>query len=160
MSFSRLIIQSYLHPQRVVQQLLSAGPREDRAVGIIIVTCGLMFVAYLPELARNAHLTGSELAQSAAYAFFGMVIVMPLALYLISPLFALVMQIFGGNRVWHAARFACFWALLCAVPFYFLYGLTRGFIGSGIESQITGLLWLCVLLWVWIGGLIAGQFQR
>ncbi|MEM9872455.1 MAG: YIP1 family protein [Pseudomonadota bacterium] len=155
MSISRNIVATYRGPGAVIRRLLAPGQREDRALAYVMGACALVFIAQLPRLAREAHLTGQELDMLMGGSLMAWIFIAPLLLYCIAFVARLVGRVVGGRGTPYGARLALFWALLASTPLLLLHGLTAGFIGPGIELQAVGLLWLCIFLWFWIGGSIA-----
>ncbi len=151
------IVATYRGPGRVVRRLLDMGPREDRALAIVMIACTIVFIADTPRLAREAHATGQELNALLAAGLFAWVICMPLVLYLLAGLTHLVARILGGKGDGFGARLALFWALLASAPLVLLNGLVSGFIGPGSAQTLVGLLWVAVFLWFWLSGLKQSQ---
>ncbi|MEO1703747.1 MAG: YIP1 family protein [Pseudomonadota bacterium] len=149
MPVTRDIVQTYRRPRSVMRRLLDAGQREDRAIAILLGGCFMLFVASWPRLAREAEVTGSDLTQDMAYALFATVFILPLVLYGIAALSHLLLKPFGVKGTWYGARLAFFWALLASSPLTLLWGLTHGFIGPGVQTQVTGALWFVVFLLFW-----------
>ncbi len=154
------ILATYRGPGRVINRLLEMGQREDRALAILIAGCSMVFVAQMPRLAREAHLTGQELNMLLGGALLGWIIIAPLMFYIIAAVSHIVAQIFGGRGEWYGARLALFWALLAASPLLLLQGLVAGFIGPGTELNIVGGLWVAVFSWFWISGLRQAERSR
>ncbi|MBT3140326.1 YIP1 family protein [Phaeobacter gallaeciensis] len=154
------ILATYRGPGRVINRLLEMGQREDRALAILMAGCSIVFVAQMPRLAREAHLTGQELNMLLGGALLGWVIIAPLMFYIIAAVSHIVAQIFGGRGEWYGARLALFWALLAASPLLLLQGLVAGFIGPGTELNIVGGLWVAVFSWFWISGLRQAERSR
>lgn len=157
MAISRNIVSTYRGPGRVIRGLLSLGQREDRAIAYLMGACVLIFVAQLPRLAREAHLTGEDLNMKMGATLMAWVFIAPLLFYAIAFLARLVGRVLGGKGSAYGARLALFWALLASSPLVLLHGLTAGFVGPGIELQFVGFVWLVVFLWFWIGGTIAQE---
>ncbi|MEL7092819.1 MAG: YIP1 family protein [Pseudomonadota bacterium] len=155
MSISRNIVATYRGPGAVIQRLLGMGQREDRALAYVMGACGLFFIADLPRLAREAHLSGQELDMLMGGSLMAWIFIAPLLLYGIAFLARLVGRIFGGQGTPYGARLVLFWALLAASPLVLLRGLTAGFVGPGLELQIVGLAWFLCFMWFWIGGSFA-----
>lgn len=147
------IAATYRGPGRVMRRLLGMGQREDRALAFLMAGCVLVFVAQLPRLAREAHVTGQELNMLLGASLLAWVIIAPLLLYGIAGLSHLLARALGGQGGWYGARLALFWALLAAAPLLLLHGLVAGLIGPGPARDGIGLLWLGVFLWFWIAGL-------
>lgn len=153
------IIGTYKGPRRVVARHLAMGPREDRALAILMGGCMLAFTSQMPRLAREAHLTGQELNMLLGGALFGLIFIAPLLLYSLSWVSYLVVRVFGGKGDSYGARLALFWALLAASPLMLLNGLTAGFIGPGPALSFVGGLWLALFLWFWISGLMQAYWN-
>ena len=150
MSLTGDILLSYRQPRRVIRRRLDAGPREDRALALLIGACLLMFAAQWPRLARAAHLHGEiPLEVAIGGALFGWLFVAPLGLYLLAWLSHLVARLLGGRGSAFGARMALFWALLAAAPLFLLQGLVAGLIGPGPELAATGLVALGAFLLIW-----------
>lgn len=147
------ITATYRGPGRVMQRLLAMGQREDRALVILMASCVIIFVAQMPRLSRQSHLTGQELDMLLGGALFGWVFLAPLMLYLLAALSHLLARAVGGQGDWYGARLALFWSLLASTPLLLLHGLVAGFIGSGPGLQAVGVLWLAIFLWFWFASL-------
>lgn len=144
-----------------MRRLLAAGPREDRALAILMGACLLVFIAQWPAISRRAHLEELELNALLAGALFGWLFIAPLGLYLLAALSHLVAKLFGGKGGWYGARLALFWSLLASTPLILLNGLVAGFIGKGAALSIIGLAWFGVFLWFWLSSLkVAEQGDR
>jgi nitrogen fixation/metabolism regulation signal transduction histidine kinase len=131
------------------------GAREDRALAFLMGFCVIAFVAQLPRLARDAHLTGEDLSMMMAGALMGSVFILPLVLYLVAGLTYLVRRALGRPGTSFGARLALFWSLLASTPLLLLYGLVGGFVGPGPALQGVGLVWVLIFLWFWIASLRA-----
>jgi len=147
------ISATYRGPGRVVGRLLEMDQREDRALAFLMVGCVLVFIAQLPHLVREAHLTDQPLDMMIGGVLFAWVIVAPLLLYGLAALSHLVAKAVGGKGTWFGARVALFWALLASSPLMLLHGLMAGFVGPGVGLQVVGFICLCAFMWFWIAGL-------
>ena len=156
-SIRRDIIATYRGPGAVVRKLLADGPREDRALFFLMLACGLIFVAQLPRLAREAHLQGQELNMLMGGALMAWIFIAPLALYAIAALTRGLGRILGGQGSMYGARLALFWAMLAASPLVLLHGLVAGFLGKGLELDIVGLIWFVCFGWFWVAGSFAQE---
>ena len=96
MPVTRDIIATYRGPRRVVRRLLEMGPREDRALVMLIAACVLVFVAQWPRLAREAHLTEQELNPLLGGALLAWVFIAPLLLYALALLSHGAARLIGG----------------------------------------------------------------
>ena len=157
MSITRDITATYKGPGRVMARLLSYGQREDRAIAYLMAGCVIVFIAQMPRLAREAHIEGSDLNMLLGATMMAWVFIMPLVLYVIAAMSHILAKAFRGQGTFYSARLALFWALLASSPLVLLWGLGAGFIGPGIEQQITGLLWFGVFAWFWLGGLLVAE---
>ncbi|WP_370209561.1 YIP1 family protein [Salipiger bermudensis] len=157
MSLSREILATYRGPGKVVARLLSPGPREDRALMLVMAACALFFIAQMPALSRQAHLEETELNPLLGGALLAWLVLAPLLFYLIAFLSHLVAKLFGGKGSAYGARLALFWALLAATPLVLLNGLVAGLMGPGLQLTLVGLVWFAVFLWFWLSGLAAAQ---
>lgn len=153
------IVSTYRGPRRVMARLLEMGPREDRALAILMGSCVLVFTSQMPKLAREAHLSGQELNMLLGGSLFGWIFIAPLLLYAMSWVTHLVARMFGGKGSSFGARLALFWALLAASPLMLLNGLTAGFIGPSPALSLVGAGWMLCFLWFWISGLIQAYWS-
>lgn len=151
------IVATYRGPGAQMRRLLARGESEPRALAYCMAGCVVLFIAGLPALARNAHLTGSDLQMDMGGALLGTVFFLPLLLYALAALVHVVARIVGGQGSPYGARLALFWALLASSPLILLNGLVAGFIGPGLEQTLVGALWFAAFLWFWIGGLRVAQ---
>lgn len=143
------VIRSYLAPRAVFRRRLDLGAREDKALAVLMGGCLLVFAAQLPRLARVAYETGQDLNMLMGATMLAWIFIMPLAFYVIGTLSHMLMRLVGGQGTAFAARFALFWALLCATPLWLLWGLVAGFIGEGAQMTVTGALALLAFLLFW-----------
>ena len=157
MSLSREILATYRGPGKVVARLLSQGPREDRALMLVMAACALFFIAQMPALSRQAHLEETELNPLLGGALLAWLVLAPLLFYLVAFLSHLVAKLFGGKGSAYGARLALFWALLAATPLVLLNGLVAGLMGPGLQLTLVGLVWFAVFMWFWLSGLAAAQ---
>ena len=153
------IVATYKGPRRVIARFLAMGPREDRALAILMGGCALAFIAQMPKLAREAHNTGQELNMLLGGALFGLIFIAPLFLYSLSLVSFGVVRVLGGKGDSYGARLALFWALLAASPLMLLNGLTGGFIGPGPELTMVGGIWFALFLWFWFSGLFEAYWK-
>lgn len=147
------IAATYRGPGRVLRRLLDMGQREDRALAIVMAGCVVVFIAQMPRLAREAHLTGQELNMMLGGSLLAWVIIAPLIFYLLAAFSHVIAKVVGGSGDWYGARLALFWALLASAPVLLLHGLVAGFIGPGPARDAVGLIWLGLFLWFWGAGL-------
>ncbi|MEO9652889.1 MAG: YIP1 family protein [Roseobacter sp.] len=157
MAVTRNITATYRGPGRVVNALLAADQREDRALAYLMAGCMVVFIAQMPRLARQAHIEGADLNMLMGATLLAWVFIAPLILYCLAGLSHLIAKIFRGQGSFYGARLALFWALLASSPLMLLNGLVAGFIGPGLELQIVGLFWVVFFSWFWMGGLIAAE---
>ena len=159
MSVSRDLLATYRHPGRVMTRLRGTGHREDRALAYLMAACLVVFVAQLPRLAREAHLSGQDLNSLMGGALFGWLFLAPLFFYALSLLSYALMRLLGGVGSMFDARLVLFWAFFASTPLILLHGLTAGFIGPGPQLILVGLAWMAVFLWFWVSGLLHIKWQ-
>lgn len=147
------ITATYVRPARVMQRLLAMGQREDRALIFLMAACVIVFIAQMPRLSREAHLTGQDLNMLLGGALLGWLFLAPLFFYALAGLSHVIAKLMGGQGDWYGARLALFWAILASTPMILLHGLVAGFIGQGPQLQAVGFVWLVLFLWFWISGL-------
>lgn len=151
MAVSTEIVRSWRGPRAAVRRQLDAGVGEARALAYVMAACGLIFVAQLPRLSREAHLNPDvPLEALVAGALQGIVFILPLLLYGLAALSHLVARAFGGRGSWFGARLALFWSLLATVPLFLLHGLVAGFLGAGAALNVTGFLLVAGFLVHWV----------
>ncbi|CUI00817.1 YIP1 family protein [Leisingera aquaemixtae] len=160
MSVTTDIPATYKGPRKVFARLLSMGAREDRLLVFLIAGCVLTFVAQMPKLAREAHLTGQDLNMLLGGALLGIVFIAPLLLYVLALVAHWIARAAGGQGDAYRARLALFWAFLASSPLILLNGLVAGFIGAGAALNLVGALWCAVFLWFWISGMIQGYWTK
>ncbi|MDQ2088652.1 YIP1 family protein [Marimonas arenosa] len=147
------IVATYRGPRRVIRRIIAAGPREDRALAILMAGCAVVFVAQWPRLARESHLTGGDLTMKLGGTLMAWLLIMPLVFYTLALLSHWLLRATGGTGEPFAARMALFWALLASGPLILLWGLMAGFAGSGPGLTVVGVLWCFTFLWFWMSGL-------
>lgn len=151
------IVASYRGPGKVVSRLLAGGPQEGRSLMFLMLACTLMFVAQLPRLSREAHLTGQDLNMLMGGSLLALIFIAPLIFYACAALSRLIARALGGSGAGWRSRVALFWALLAASPLLLLHGLVAGFIGPGMQKTLVGVIWCAVFLWFWAAGLQAAE---
>lgn len=162
------IVQMWRRPRVVYARLLAMGPREDRAIAVLMAACFMVFIAQWPRLVRlsqgidiPAGLETPALDRLMSYEFMSWLMVWPLAMYAIAGLVVAVMRGFGSGITGYGGRLALFWGLLAATPAMLFYGLLRGFNGESIATQLAGTVWIAVFLLFWVQGLrVASQHQE
>lgn len=149
MSVTFDIAAMYRGPTRVTDRILAGSAREGRALAYLMAGCAVLFIAQLPKLARQAHLTGEDLNMLMGASLMGLLFIAPLLFYGIAGISHLVARAFGGQGTFWSARIALFWSLLATSPLILLHGLVAGFIGPGPQLTIVGAVWCAVFLWFW-----------
>ncbi len=147
------MLATYRGPRKVFARLFSIGPREDRALVILMISCVIVFIAQWPRLSREAFETGQALNPLLGATLLAWVFIVPLALYVIAFLSQMLMRIIGRKTTGFATRMSLFWALFASTPWLLLHGLVAGFIGQGPALSSVGFVWLGFFLWFWIAGL-------
>ena len=153
------ILATWRRPGTVARARAGTGPREDRALAVLLLACAMVFLAQWPRLARQATLSGEELNPLLGGALFAWMFIMPLVLYGLGTASHLIAGLFGGRASAYQARFVLFWALLAASPAWLLWGLVAGFVGPGPGMQASGLLALGAFLYFWAMGLRAVEWK-
>ena len=146
-------------PRAVIRAKLSDGPREDRALAVIMGAGMLAFLAQWPSLARAAHLhTDVPLDARLGGALLGCLFFLPLFAYALAAILHLIAKIFGGKGTFYSARLALFWAFLSVTPLMLAQGILAGFLG---QSWILTSVGLGVALWfLWVFGQMFYEAQR
>ncbi len=152
MSVTRDILATYRAPRAVYRRRVGTAPREDRALAVAILACGLIFIGQWPRLVRQAQLSGEELNPLLGGALFAWLFIMPLMLYALGTLSHLAARALGGRGSGYRARFALFWALLAAAPLWLGWGVLAGLAGPGPLLQGVGALALAAFLAFWALG--------
>lgn len=160
MAVTRDIVATYRGPGAVMRRLLAMGPREDRALVILMAGCIAMFIAQWPMLARKAYLTGQDLNPLLGGALLAWAFIAPLLFYAVALLSHWIARLFGGRGTGFGARLALFWALLAASPVVLLRGLVAGFVGQGPGLLVIELLWLVVFALFWLFGFREAEWGR
>ncbi|NKB29613.1 MAG: YIP1 family protein [Rhodobacteraceae bacterium] len=161
MSIVADITRSYAQPRAVIHARLTEGQREDRALMLLMLGCGLVFVAQWPVLARAAALDEAvPLEARLGGALMAWGVIMPLACYGIAAVSHLIARSLGGQGGYYGARLALFWALVASAPAWLLNGLVAGLIGPGAALNIVGFLAFAAFLWIWLSGLAEAEWPR
>lgn len=149
------IFATWRHPDGPVGRLLSAGPREDRSLMILIVAAVFMFIARTPDLARRAALNPEvPLQAQMGITLFVMLFLIPIMAYAVAMISHWVMQVLGRDGAAYGARVALFWAMLAVVPGLLLHGLLSGIVGGeAAGTRMVGLAVFVAFLWFWGRGL-------
>lgn len=155
MSVAGEILATWRDPAGPVGRLLSAGPREDRSLVMIIAASVLMFVARTPELARRAAMdTEVPLRATLGITLFVMLFLLPLVAYALAFASHLILRAVGREGPAFGARVALFWAMLAVVPGMLAQGLVAGLAGpDGVVVKVMGLAVFGAFLWFWGRGL-------
>ncbi len=150
MSVSADIVAMYRRPRAVVRAKAALAPREARLLGYVLYAGLLIFVAQAPAQSRAAFLDPAVPLEARLYwsgLFF--VFLLPPGMYVLAALSRIVARVLGGQGSWYSARLSLFWSLLATVPMWLLAGMVAGFIGPGVQMQLTGSLALAVFLLFW-----------
>ena len=146
------MVATYRGPGRVVRRQMAGGAGEERALAVVMAACGLIFVAQLPRLARQAEVTGESLNPLLGASLMAWGVLAPLLLYALGGLIYVVLRLARRRISGFGARLALFWALFASVPVILLHGLVAGFLGTGPQLTLVGVIWLAIFLWFWIAG--------
>lgn len=152
------ILATWRRPRDILRAKLDEGPREDRALAVLMGACSLMFVAQWPSLSRAATLDPSvPLDARIGGALMATIFILPVTLYALAAISHLIARLFGGKGSHYGARLALFWALLCLSPLLLLNGLVAGFLGQGTQATVVGLIVLAAFLWLWFTLLVEAE---
>lgn len=161
MTIAAEILSTWRDPAAPVRRLLATGPREDRALAILMGAGALMFVARAPSLARAAELDPAvPLDARLGVSLFAMLFLLPLIAYGLATLIHLLLRAFGARGTAHGARVALFWALLAVAPAMLLHGLAEGLLGQTVAVRLAGLAVFGAFLWFVVRGLGAAYGGR
>ena len=158
MSVTRHILRTWADPRRAMRAHLAQGVREDRAIGVLMGACLLIFIAQWPAAARAAHLDPAVPLQARlGGALMGTLFIVPLLAYAIAGASHLVARLMGGRGTWFGARMALFWSLLSVAPLMLVQGLVAGFAGAGLVTTATGLVVAAGFLFLWLSALYEAE---
>lgn len=158
MAVSTDMLRAWRHPRALIREKLGQGPREDRALALLMAACGLLFVAQWPVHARAAYLDPTTpLEARLGGALLGSLFLLPLLAYAVAGLSHLVARAVGGKGQGFGARLALFWALLAVAPVALLQGLVAGMIGPSPGLIVVQLLAGGGFLWIWLSMLVEAE---
>jgi len=158
MAVSTDMLRAWRHPRALMREKLGQGPREDRALALLMAACGLLFVAQWPVHARAAYLDPTTpLEARLGGALLGSLFLLPLLAYAVAGLSHLVARAVGGKGQGFGARLAFFWALLAVAPVALLQGLVAGMIGPSPGLIAVQLLAGGGFLWIWLSMLVEAE---
>lgn len=158
MAITTDMLATWRRPAQILRRQLAAGPREDRALAVLMVACFLLFVAQWPRLARQAHVSAEAAAPGAEVPgldalmggnFLALMLMAPLVFYGLAGLSRVALRPFGTVLTPYAARISLFWALLCTAPLMLFHGLLAGIKGPGTAVTLVGVLIFAAFLWLW-----------
>ena len=142
-------------PRGAMAREVAAGLSEARSLLHLMLACGLLFVASLPNALREAR--GLDIADpvegAIAAHLFGYLALAPLLVYGLAALVHLAARGFGARGGFRAARAALFWSLLLAAPL----AIGLALLGAAVEILAPGGLplldWLgyaALGFWLWV----------
>ncbi|MFT3972602.1 MAG: YIP1 family protein [Amaricoccus sp.] len=152
------IARTWAGPRRAMAGRMAAGLSESRALADLMLACGLLFVASLPDARRAAAglagETGDPFAAAVAAHLFAWVALAPLAAYGVAALAHLVARLFGARGGFLPARSALFAALLAGTPVALGLALL-GVLGDAVPAllpvvRLVG--YAGVAAWLWLAG--------
>ena len=147
MSVVQNIIYTYHKPQQVIAGLLDGVVSESRSLAILMGGCVSTFVSTWPALARQAHLESKDLTDLMGGALLAWVFIMPLVFYVLAMMLWGIQRVLLGRARMDQVRIVLFWSFFASLPFIFLHGLVRGFIGEGAAQKIVGFIWFAIIVW-------------
>lgn len=153
MSVIRDILSAHRTPAKVMSRHLRSGAGEERALIFVMGACIMFFVSTMPTIAREAHLTGTDLGPALGGSIMAWLFLAPLIMYVLAMVLKVVMMAFGCKAGWFSVRLAFFWSLLAGTPLVLLNGLTGGLVGPGVQQNIVGVAWLAAFAWILFGSL-------
>lgn len=158
MALTQDIIATYKGPGRVVSRFLAQGRNEVRALLFMLIAGLLMFVASAPYQAREAELNPDIpfLARMYWSAFF-YIMILPILIYIFAAIIWGLSRIARRQVTGYEVRFTLIWALLASTPVILLMGLTAAFIGTSVQLQVVGFVWIAVFGWFWAAGLLSAD---
>ena len=130
MSIVQDIITTYRKPQQVFAGLLDGVVSESRSLAILMGGCVGTFVSSWPALARQAHLESKDVTDLMGGALLAWVFIMPLVFYVLAMMLWGIQRVLMGRARMDQMRIVLFWSFFASLPFMFLHGLVRGFIGA------------------------------
>lgn len=148
------IAQGWRAPRAAMAREVACGLNEGRALVHLMIACGVLFVASLPNAVREARTLGIDDAVEGAVSahLFAYLALAPLLAYAFAALAHLAARGFGAAGGFLAARAAVFWSLLLAAPL----ALAASVLGAVAEATAPALLpWLdalgyaVVAAWLW-----------
>jgi len=155
------IVAAWRHPRVVMRRHLSQGVREDRALGYLMLACGLIFVGQWPALQRAALADpATPLDARLGGALMAWLFIAPLGLYTVAGVSRLAARLLGGRGTGFGARLALFWSLLAASPLWLLTGLVAGLIGPGPALTATGAVAFGCFVVLWLAALVEAESGR
>jgi hypothetical protein len=143
-------------PRRAMVAEIESGLSEARALLHLMLACGLLFVASLPDALREARGLPADDPVAAAVAahLYGYVALLPLAAYALAAVVHLVARGFGARGRFLAARAALFFSALAAAPLALglaLVGVAAEASASPALVAAAGGVGLAALgFWLWI----------
>jgi len=147
MSIVQDIIYTYHKPQQVIVGLLEGVVSESRSLAILMGGCVGTFVSTWPALARQAHLESKDLTDLMGGALLAWVFIMPLVFYVLAMMLWGIQHVLLGRARMDQVRIVLFWSFFASLPFIFLHGLVRGFIGESAAQKIVGFIWFAIIVW-------------
>ncbi len=142
-------------PRRAMAAQFAGDLTEARALVLLLLACGLFFVASLPSALREARAlditdpVGGAVA-GHAFAYFALA---PLLAYELAVPVHMAARAFGGKRRYFTARAALFWSALAFAP----VALTLALLGLGVEllqpallPLVSGLGYAGLAFWIWL----------
>jgi hypothetical protein len=148
------IWRGWRDPRGTMAGELADGARETRSLIHVLVACGLLFVASLPNALREARGLDIDdpVAGAIAAHLFGYVALAPLLLYGLAAVVHLGARAFGARGGFAAARAALFFSVLLAAP----VALALALLGVAAEARpallpwVSGLGYAGLAFWLWL----------
>ena len=145
MSVVSNLIYTYRSPSKAFEFMYSRPTNEATSLGYLMGACFLTYVAQWPYLARQAHLEDFNLQTSLAASLLAWLLIAPLLLYCVAILVYFLHRVLGGGKTSGQISVGLFWSFFAATPMMMLFGLVKGFLGSGTAENVVGCFWFMAL---------------
>ena len=139
MSVVSNVIYTYRSPSKAFEFMYGRPTNEATSLGYLMGACFLTYVAQWPYLARQSYLEDFDLQTSLAASLLAWLLIAPLLLYCVAIL-VYFFRVLGGGKTSGQIRVGLFWSFFAATPMMMLFGLVKGFLGSGTAENVVGFL--------------------
>lgn len=159
MSLLADIAATWRDPAAAMRGAADGPVREDRALATLMLAMALMYLARLPDLARQAAIDPAvPLDARMGITLFAMLFVVPLFAYAVAFASHLTLTALGRPGRAYGARLALFRALLAISPAVLAQGVLVGLAGAANPAaRLAGVVVFGLFLWVWLKSLAAAR---